>query len=565
MIFLWLCFLSVQTIPDTLGAVIPALDTIITDSLPPDSVKADTMPVIYPIPDIVQYRDRDPDNAGFLSFHPRAYDLFFDDLLQLAGMLVRNGRLVTRGRAIPSRAEVVWDSRILKNRLFGFFDTRLIPLAFLESMTASGGNAYLHSRINRFDRPYSHIRFTTLGSTTLYNLDLTRAISNDVGFYLSGVYSKHPAAASDSDETRNAFYGNFYTCGKLSSRLDMTYSDRNLPGTGKAVLYDAGLTLGQGPVRARLSYDYQLAEYIQYSARSRDARVGLETRGDHPFDPYRFQWAAWFNTDDVRTRASTALYYSERDYVAGIDLNGERRAGRFRFDAGGRVETEFDGTLYPIPRLRLGFAPADSQEVFVSLDRGYRRPAIVERIGSGYAYKSDLFLRPSPGLKDEYSWCAELGYRRKNIALTVFQEEVSDYVSYAYDPLFSGLVAENRPEMRIRGAEVSAAVLLIWGFRVAASGDCLLEDTHEFSNNYPDYSVFGNLSWVHEHGRARYEVCGWGRYLDDRHPVLHAAAAIRFVALTASVRIENILDDTISDFTVPSRNVTLSIQWEFWN
>ncbi len=576
MIFIWLCFLSGQTIPDTLGAVIPALDTILTDSLRQDSVKADTMPVIYPVPDIVQYRDRDPDNAGFLSFQPRAYDLFLDDLLQSAGMLAKNGRLVTRGRVAPARAQLDLNSRVLENRIYGACDTRLMQLQCLESISPDGGDADLRTRINRYDRPYSHIRFTTLGNTTLYNLDLTRALNNNIGFYLSGVYSKHPAALSDSDETRNAFYGDFYTCGTISSRLDLIYSDRNLPGIEKGSMYDASLVLGKGPFRSRIFYNSQITEHDNSTGirpRSRTAHIGAEFRGDHDLSPFRFDWEARFNTDQIRTRSVYPSYYIENDYLSSIDLAGEYDPGRFRFVLGARGETDFDSDWYPAPRGRIGFAPKDSQELFLSLDRTYHRPTIGEQFGAEYVYDPSYILIRSDHPKTEDAWRMVAGYNMRNITLTFFNDEITDYIKYAhasYDDTSREYEVINIPHGRIRGFDLCAILPLRWGFSIGAAGNYLLE--HE-DGSCPDYSIFGSLAWLHTHGRARYEICGWGRYLGGRYgwsggddrPVLYAAAAIRYIALSMSLRIENILDDTISDFTVPSRNVTLSIQWEFWN
>lgn len=579
MLLFWLCFINGQVLPDTLGAGLLLPDTSRRDSLLSDSLAADTLPVIYPIPDIVYYGGRGTEINTVDGLHPRVYDLFVRELLPAAGLLDQHGRLTGRGRTAPARSQWSLNSRRMDNRINGSGDIRLLPLPFIETAVIADGEADLRTQVNRYDRPYSHLRFTTLGSTTMYNLDLTRAVSADAGFYLSGVYSRQNEAVTDSDETRNAFYASSYTGHPVSSRLDLLYSDRRLPGREKSTLYDAAVILGRKIVQARFSYRAARDEYVNryqvnpgVTVHNRIEQIRMDAQGRPGFSPFILEWELWFKTDRVRTRSIFSDGLTDRAWRSGAGLMGIRSLGNFRFTLTGRAETDFQGGWFPDPGLRVGFAPFDSQEIFVSLRRTFQQATLSEKYGLDQVYDPEYPQLGNLALQDEYSWNAELGYVKQGMKIIVYQSEVRNYIKY--QPFLSGLdsfyAASNLSRATIRGLDLALNLSLGWGFCLDAAGAYYFSHQDELC---PDYHMLGGLRWQAAQGRARYEVAGWSRYLGPRYgrpegdtrPVLSAATAIRFIALTASARLENIFGDEIADFDTPPRNFRLTIQWEFWN
>lgn len=549
------------------------------DSLLPDSLAEDTIPVIYPIPEIISYHSRASGIFTVDALRPRPYDLFIVELLPAAGLLDRHGRLTSRGRTAPTRSQWFLNSRGMDNRINGAGDIRLMPLPFIEAAIITDGAADLWTRVNQYDRPYSHLRFTTLGSTTMYNLDLTRAVSAGAGFYLSGVYSRQAEAVADSDETRNALYASVYTGHPVSSRLDMLYSDRRLPGREKNTLYDAAVVLEHNAIQTRFSYraasdDYNNRYQVNPGVivRNRTEQIRMEACGRRSFSSFIIDGELWFDMDRVRTRSMFSDGLTDRGWRSGAGLMGTIHPGNFRLTMTGRGETDFQGGWFPDPGLCVGFAPFDSQEIFVSLRRTFRQATLSEKYGLGQVYDPEYPQLGNLDLKDEYSWTAELGYVKKGLKVIVYQSAVCDYIRY--QPCISGLdsfyVASNLSRATIRGLDLALSVPLGWGICLDAVGAYYFSHQDELC---PDYHLLGGLRWQAVKGRAHYEVAGWSRYLGPRYgrssgdprPVLSAAATIRFIALTASARLENILGDEIADFETPPRNFRLTIQWEFWD
>jgi outer membrane receptor protein involved in Fe transport len=202
------------------------------------------------------------------------------------------------------------------------------------------------------------------------------------------------------------------------------------------------------------------------------------------------------------------------------------------------------------------------------LGRSYRIPSFSELDSSSYVFDPDFPRIGNPELVPEFVWRQEAGVRYRDLSVTLYRNDYENYIQDRWYPFGQYFHTVNIPRASILGVETALDLPLAWGFRLGFGGDYLIDSESELI--YPKYRAGAELYWRTERGRARFKIFGRGRYLSpdvpggaNLRPVFTLGALIRFVTLTGSLRIENLLDDANPDFPVPERDISLSVKWEF--
>jgi outer membrane receptor protein involved in Fe transport len=207
--------------------------------------------------------------------------------------------------------------------------------------------------------------------------------------------------------------------------------------------------------------------------------------------------------------------------------------------------------------------------LYVNLGRSFRIPSLSELDSNSRAFDPDFPRVGNPELVSEFSWRQEVGCRYRNLLATFYRRDYQNYIMNRWNAFEQYYHTVNIPRVDFMGVETVLDMQLAWGFRFGFGGDYLIHSEEELA--YPKYNAAVSLSRQTEKGRARFKIFGQGRYLgprfswggSDHRPVFNFGALVRFVTLTAILRVDNILDDEVDDFCIPERDISLSVKWEF--
>lgn len=558
-------------LPVVADTVNPAAD--IPDSLITDSLTVDTLPK-YTIPEVLEIADPGPPEPGSIAAVTiNDYDLFLSDAFAVSPFLVKAGLLYRRGSE-PYRIPVTLNSHPITNQLTGFFNIDRLGAQFIDRITVNGDNVDLHTLINRYNRPYSYIRFMVLGKTTLYNINFTRPITNDMGFYTAGTYRR--SLVSDDTgfayETANSFYANYYWNNFFKSRVDFVYNGSAIGEKQKTELIDASLILGRGAITTNIFFNYNHFDFDSSAVRADDAAYGAILSGLHDLNFLRLGWHCTIKGDDARIQVLPWPPNTDQfEYFIQGGITAAKEWGRFQGILTADLDFVGRDGFYPAPDLKISYNPFDSLFFFVDVSRTYRIPTIIDR--SFFHYDWDPYFPNfptvgNPNLLPEISWRQEAGYRYKGWLVTFYKIDYQNYIKYRDLPDRGPF---NIPKTDFIGVENALELPLTWGFAAGIAGNYLIH-AHTY-RYYPKYNAEFSLSWQAEKGRARFKIFGRGRYLGPRfesdnadlRPVFSAEALVRFVTLTAVLRVDNILDDEVYDFPVSERDISLSVKWEFFD
>jgi outer membrane receptor protein involved in Fe transport len=547
------------------------------DSLAVDSLAEDTIPK-YKIPEVVSFADGGAAPPGALSAFPiNDYDLFLSDAFAVTPSLNRDGLIYRRGND-PYRFSATLNGRPLNHRWSGYFDVDEIAIQFLDRVAETGRGIDFQTKINHYARPYSYLRFTALGSTTLYDLNFTRPITNEMGFYWAGLYCRTwiPRDTLAVLSRTNAYYADFYWNNFFKSRLDLIYDGRSTGDGRKNETYDAALTLGRGSVKTQFYCDaYGFSDRDSLSgfyAANNDLTYGLLSRGNHRAAMIDIAWELGGTGDNSSSetpwsgRQSFGFYYIGHGWAEVV-----KKIARARFALSGAFDY-IDGNMSVfMPGARVEYTLADSQYLFATVQRDYRAPSLNEIYGGNLVYDPQFPFHGNPDLRYEYRWREEAGFSGRNLTLSLYKNDYHDYIYAVSEYADTFYQYDNRVSARALGVEDFLEFPVRWGFSFGLCGDYLIQA--DSLPSYPKYNAEFSLAWQAEKGRARYRIIGWGRYLGPRfpggqadlRPVFSAAAQVKFITLLAALKFDNVLDEQVRDFPLSARNVSLSVKWEFWD
>ncbi len=483
-----------------------------------------------------------------------------------------NSVLLISRSSDPLIAQYYLNGHPLKDRFIGFIDLNAVPVSCPDriAMYGNAGGDLLDvdvtSKVNRYERPFSILNFTTLGDNTIYNIDFTRALTNDLGLYFNGLYSNIFKLQDNFYHKLNAYYGNFYYNRYLPLRLDLLYASSTYGAEEENSLFDVSFT-------ADILQNRLCVYYNRFGVSRADTAAGSSGNESKNFG---------FVTETVKRTPLCDLYLGLDGVLSTVvtDHEGTFNGNEGKVIAGmGKTwqrlilcadnSTSFndDGDIRFSPRLLVGYDMFDSTFLTTCISRGFRMPAITE---TDAPVDTALFL-PNPELDPVTWWNKEIGMKKGNNSFVIYNTNFNDYIVYAED--WGYLKPVNRSNRSFLGIEGTAGFSLVKLLDFKLAGNYLFSD--EPDHYLPSLHLGSSITLKRENDRSMQAITVLGLYVGERrylsnavYPdagVISVVGMIRFITLTAVLKVENLLDQDVP-FTPLSRlNTSLSLKWEFWD
>ncbi|MDH4211587.1 MAG: TonB-dependent receptor [candidate division WOR-3 bacterium] len=568
-----------------------------------DSTAVDTV-ITYEIPEVVEpFGEIYPVGEITVRYHEQtALDILMN--LPIAPVSYGYGMLsavMNKGRK-PSYTHVSVNGHSLNTHPFGNFNLGLLSLHFFDRLSfgqttagAEFSSMNFMSKINRYERPYSlvHFMFGSFESNT-YGFDLTRGITNDLGFYLSGSYHKTNGHRENADAQILSVYTNIYVDYFIPLRFDILYAndDYGFPGSTsvpvegrqKDEFLDVSGTTKLGNEMLTLFYERQTMDY-------RDT-------------VYDRTWGVQVDHFGARSEGSDTLLGVVLDYGASTFftlMEGEtylptisngldvwvrlvKSFGRGFVRAAGKLERASYHDIFLFPRIELGVKALRSAAVYAAFSRDARSPSDMETSAPFDTLNPYLAIAGNEFMNPEYCWCGEVGFRSDEFILNAYRLMFTDYITvlsdspnyYRYGNVdkwemngFEGYV--NLP-MRSYNADSST----LNEFVVGLSGNMILSgDTVVY---FPRLGVGAVAAFRRETPRFGFGIVLRAEYSNERYDisgaeysgysVFSAAGLVKFMGLSCVLRLNNIFDEEyayLPFYPMAPRNFDVSVKWEFWD
>jgi outer membrane cobalamin receptor len=513
----------------------------------------------------------------------------------------QHGVVYSKGR-VPQYTRIYINGRGLHVHPLGYVSQARMPLHFFEkfsygsSLTGAEMSAVnLETHVNKYTTPYSFARFT-FGSfeSSIYGMDLTRAITNDLGFYLSGQYYKTAGYRDNTDGQMMSVYSNVYYNRFLPVRLDIHYinneygfpNSQQVPLNGRQTdhTFDIAGTVGIGNSAAVFFYDYQNIDYV-------------DTANGKSFFVRTDQFGALFARHDTAPGVTidygasgflTALdggsYLPTRLSKADIWAQAKIKPGRFFVNAGALIGMANHHATFLCPKAEFGVSITGSLNIRAAFSRDVRLPSDFERWAPFDTLIPYFTIAGNSVLEPEYCIAGEVGIRGEGLVLNFYRLAISNYITIdvdsGHDPQYvnlnaretSGLEGFIRYPLRMYSADSSVMTEFSFagGFNALIAGDSI--------PNVPIHSAgaivsvsriarrfsFG-IALRSEFSGARHDIYGEEH---DGFSVYSLAALVKFLSLSCVVRLNNVFDEAYAyrpNYPVAPRNYDVSVKWEFWD
>lgn len=568
-----------------------------------DSVTTDTVKT-YEIPEIVKPQGEIYSTGELV---PDYYDhstlgmLMNLPVVPISYGFGMTGVLMNKGRK-PSYTCVSVNGHPVNTHPFGYFDLGVLPLHFIDRLfyghTAVGtefSSVDFESRINRYKRPYSLVQFA-FGSfeSNTYGFDLTRGITDKLGFYLSGSYHKTKGHRENADAEILSVYSNMYSNYFLPVRFDILYVNGEYGFPGSTLLpvegrrndefFDVSGTTSVGKGMLTLFYERQTVDYCDtvYDrtwAVQVDHIGAMSERHDTLSGVVLDCGVNGFLTMlDGETYLPTILNRLD------IWVRLEKSFGRGFVSASGKLEHASYHDIFLLPKIEVGMKTLGQAVIYAALSRDARAPSDIETWAPFDTLNPFLAVAGYDSLKPEYCWCVETGLRGRGFFLNLYRFEFSDYITvftighdyYMYGNIdtweMNGLEGYLNLPLRLYNIDSTTMTEFAFGF----SGNVLF---NEYSVPYfPRRSGGAIFSIRRETPRFGFGVALRAEYTSERYDysgteysgctVLSAAGFLKFMGLSCTFRLNNVLDDEyayLPAYPMPPRNFDISFKWEFWD
>lgn len=537
---------------------------------------------------------------------PDYFDLDFPDALfktPCANMsLGRVQPLMLFCKGQTSRfSQIFLNNHILDDQLFGGFDLNKLSVQFAKQIISTNDQMHTRglnilSKVNRYDRPFSFVQYTT-GSfgTNLYTADLSRPLTNDLGFYLSGLHWTADGHRANNNHAISSFYTNFYLQKFIPSRFDIVYcsSTTGFPGTDQDTLsgtamkdfIDACFCMGNENHKITLYYNINDEEYANLTAispfKNTVKNLGIDLANYHKFKGFELDY-----------RFAGALNMIQSDVYGSHDHNSlslwtrlAKRVNKFILAGSCLFEMKNTEDFYSMPKFTVGVDVFDSTFIIGSLSRHYRYPSIAETHTPNSTFTQYYTVVGNTDLRPEYYWSQELRIKRKNANITLYRHDYDDRITFHADS--NGQYhAENLESWQTIGIEsaLTATIYLIQNLdrETAAVLSFGYYGNYIFQGDTLQLLPKGNSS-VSVTFKRRTQKFTIGatlqeQFIDKRQDFFgneidafrsfSGLAFIRLFDLHISFGYNNIFNEEyfyVPNYIMPARNYNLSIKWNFWD
>ena len=567
-----------------------------------DSTSVDTAQT-YEIPEIVQF-----ENGLFTvrEIIPQYYEHTVGDvLLNLPitafsyGFTGVNG--VSFRGAKPSYTRIYLNGRQQRDDFTGYFNLVQLPFSSVEKVTngqsivgSESSSLDFQSKVNRYDRPYSFARFT-FGSfqSNGYGIDLTRAITNDLGLYMGGEYHTTDGFRDHADAERLSVYAHMYYNRFFPARLDLFYSEHDygfpgsinqpIEGRQRHGFLDISSTVAFRNSVMNFFYDAKRIEYADsqnvISIDNRTKQFGADLAYHHDLLGFgvNYGMASYFLAVD-----GTVTSYNDIPLDLWVRLSREFQL--LSFGVAGYFGKADDHEDFYCPKLEVGYALYESNRLCLSFGRDARAPSDLE-INAVFDTLNPYFLAEgNSSLVSEYCWIQEISVRGDQYGAGYYRFDYDDFLTISARSgnyyefvnidswVISGCEAYFDLPLLFHDTDSNRTVTLV----VGGSGNIIFEgDSVPY---VPTYHGSGHLSVTRETDRFSFGIAVRGELCGTRHDisgenisgfaVMSVAGLVKFMGLSCVVRVNNVFDEEyayIPYYPMAPINYDVSIKWEFWD
>lgn len=497
----------------------------------------------------------------------------------------------------PTHTFMFFNNHLINDPITGTVDLHLVPIQFLQSINI-GKNGFgvpsinINGKKNIYDRPYSSTGFMT-GSFghTAYMFELTRAIDNDLGFYLDGLYNKADGYRFNDHFSTMALYINAYDNHIIPMRFDALVTSRTfgfpdtLPDTLSFTdrrLIDISYTTGIKDHNAFLFYQDYTNDWNdslnQQTIEQASRTYGIGSDNFHRMGPVQFM----YTITGVRHDITSDIYGSHEVYTlsAAQTINGV--FGSIFASASMQEEIDSNGFHYA-PFASMGMRFLDTAVIYASVTRRYRKPLISET-----AVLIDTIhnvIRTNDSLHAAYYWRGDVGVCTPFGSITLFHYDYDDRIAVLQDSSDRLVYAHQGPWQNngIHGS-VSFPLYIRQNDEHKSFTRCTfgIYGSYLFNEDSgwvsPHYAIHGIASFTRQTDRFGVTIAAYSSHVGEHtYPLSHTqdafttigcSAELRFVTLTFAARLDNILDINhayCTAYPLPPRSFILNIQWQFWH
>jgi outer membrane cobalamin receptor len=567
-----------------------------------DSTSVDTVET-YEIPEIVRFQ-----NGIFAvgEIIPRYYEQSITDVLaNLPVMTLSYGFTGVKGvgfrGAKPYYTRIYLNGRQQRDDFTGYFNLAQLLLnavervAYGRSIVGSElSSLNFESKINRYDRPYSYARFM-FGSfkSNIYSVDLTRAITNDLGLYVSGEYHKTAGFREHADANRLSVYAHLYYNHFFPARLDFFYNDHDygfpgsinqpIEGRQKDRFLDISTTVAFQHSVMNFFYEARNMEYADsqnvINVDNRIKQFGADLAYHH--DPLGFAVDYGVASYFLEVDGSVTSYI---DVPLDLWARLSKEFHRFSLQVSGYFGKANDHENFYCPKLEVSYEFYESHSFCLSIGRDARAPSDIEINAVFDTLNPYFFADGNRDLVSEYCWIREVGVRGNQYAIGYYRFDYDNFITVDGTPgnhyefvnidswLITGCDAYFDLPLRFHNTDSSRTVSVVLG----CSGNIIFEgDSVPY---VPRYHGGGHLSIIRETDRfsigvvVRGELCGTRRDISGQDMsgfgVMSLAGLVKFMGLSCVARVNNIFDEEYAHvpyYPMPPRNFDVSVKWEFWD
>ncbi len=531
-----------------------------------DSVKT----VRYEIPKIINYSitgilDNNLKQSGVVK--PIIFLSGFSDIFYYSTYLLKD-KIYTIDLFGHCPFNILINSHYIDEYFFKNFNFSIFPINFIESVTfskkyiGSGVNAIdLNTKINRYEQPYSYLYFTLFGLNTVYNIDFTRAITNSMGFYLGGLYSRHYKNSENRYLRSNGGYANFYYNQFIPMRLDVIITGNSYDTIINSNFSDIALTGGK-----------DFYKFIIF----RTVRKVYNDSIQNQCSTYGTQHKFLFNAGNLEnifefialTSQFTPGKLKNNDIV--FSQNTSYKFNNSIIGIGYNVDCNSD-KIYFEPTGRLTFQIFNDAKIFVRAALFNKRADFIAKYGNEKFVDRSINITGNLDIKDETHFHREIGVNLKYSTMSVYNSRIKNQI--IYQPVSVETYSVINVDNEISGIEGMVVSPRIRGFSATVACNYLIYS--DIPLDFPDFFAKFGLNWQRKTDRsilnmytkfifmaARYDQSG--KYYEPIF-VISPGLNLKFLTLNLNVIFDNVTDIRPEDFPGMARQFGVEIKWEFWD
>ncbi|MGB3480491.1 MAG: hypothetical protein WBB67_15215 [bacterium] len=497
--------------------------------------------------------------------------------------------------------KVFLNNHVLSNQLLGNFTLNNLNVQFTDRillvsdlMHATGLN--ITTKLNKYDRPFSFIQFTT-GSfgSNLYTADLSRPLTNDLGFYLCGLHWNAAGHRPNAQYDLSSFYTNIYWNRFLPTRFDVVYfsGTSGFPGTNQDTLsgtvtsdfIDASFCTGNEHHKLAAYYNVNNEEYSDQSIAlpftNKIRNYGIDFANYHALLDFEVEYRFAGAVSKIQSKP----YGSHTPNSLSLWIRLSKVLNRFVFAGSYLFELSNTEDFFNMPKLTMGVDVFDSTFVCGSVSKHYRQPSIAETHTPDSIFVPYYTLSGNADLRTEYYWAQEISVRRRNSSITMYKYDYDDII-IVYADNDSQYIPQNVGSWQTIGIETSLAQRIYlnqdpdkktateltvgyWGNYIF-QGDTLPLMPKRHSSIYAAFErrthkfTFG-VSLGEQFIGQRQDF--FGNNIETSR-LFSALGYVRLLDLHLAFGCNNILDEEYflaPSYDMPSRNYNFSVKWHFWD